>query len=72
MTTLTKPGRPTVHPIALVRIWLCGCKQTEPLKAVTHDGGLTWEIVSLDPVFRGAVLRRKDLEVLKPEIDHAD
>lgn len=60
----TKAGRPRLHPVAHIRIWLCGCKQTEPLKAVTFDGGRSWEVIERDPVFRGCVLNHNDVEVV--------
>jgi hypothetical protein len=65
LATEPHPGRPRIHPIAMVRVKLCACRMTEPLKAVTYDGGLTWEVIERDPVFRGCVLGKNDVLVLK-------
>jgi len=65
----TKPrtsGRPTIHPIAMVKVKLCACTLTEPMKAVTHDGGKHWEVIALHPVFRDCVLHFDDVEIVKP------
>ncbi len=65
MLTIPHPGRPSLHPVQIVRVKLCACKLTEPMKAVTFDGGLTFEIVTADPIWRGAVLQKRDCEVVK-------
>lgn len=65
MNTLTaKPG-PKFHPVCMVRIRLCGCHQTDWLKAYTEDGR-HFEITERHPLWRGAVLERKDLEIRRP------
>ncbi len=58
-------GRKPMHPLEFIRIRLCGCKMTDPLKAVTFDGGRHWEVIAKDPIWRGCEVQKNDVAVVR-------